>query len=81
VAYIGWFGPRGLASIVLGLMVVEEHVPGVEPLGRVVAITVGRSVLLREGTAVPPAPVRRRLASVDEPAATPAERQAPVDRQ
>ena len=28
VRYIGWFGPRGLASIVLGLLVLEEHIPG-----------------------------------------------------
>ncbi|MDX3312462.1 cation:proton antiporter [Streptomyces sp. ME08-AFT2] len=52
VAYIGWFGPRGLASVVLGLLVVEEHVPGVELLGRVVAITIGLSVLLHGISAV-----------------------------
>ncbi|MFI6289780.1 cation:proton antiporter [Streptomyces sp. NPDC051018] len=46
VAYIGWFGPRGLASVVLALLVVEAHIPGVELLGSVVAITVGLSVLL-----------------------------------
>ena len=28
VGYVGWFGPRGLASIVLGLLVLEEHIPG-----------------------------------------------------
>lgn len=52
VAYIGWFGPRGLASVVLALLVVEEHVAGVELLGRVVAITVGLSVLLHGVSAV-----------------------------
>ncbi|MCX4704440.1 sodium:proton antiporter [Streptomyces sp. NBC_01373] len=52
LAYIGWFGPRGLASVVLALLVVEEHVPGVELLGRVVAITVGLSVLLHGVSAV-----------------------------
>ncbi|MEV0938576.1 cation:proton antiporter [Streptomyces phaeochromogenes] len=52
VAYIGWFGPRGLASVVLGLLVAEEHVPGVELLGRVVAVTVGLSVLLHGVSAV-----------------------------
>ncbi|MDW8804735.1 cation:proton antiporter [Streptomyces scabiei] len=52
VAYIGWFGPRGLASVVLGLLVLEEHVPGVELLGRVVAVTVGLSVLLHGISAV-----------------------------
>ncbi|MGW2835538.1 cation:proton antiporter [Streptomyces sp. NPDC001286] len=54
VAYIGWFGPRGLASVVLALLVVEEsaHVPGVDLLGRVVAVTVGLSVLLHGLSAV-----------------------------
>ncbi|WP_260848766.1 sodium:proton antiporter [Streptomyces sp. SLBN-118] len=46
VAYVGWFGPRGLASVVFGLLVVEEHVPGVQLLGRVVAVTVALSILL-----------------------------------
>ncbi|MFG2570601.1 cation:proton antiporter [Streptomyces sp. NPDC048567] len=52
VAYIGWFGPRGLASVVLGLLVLEEHVHGVELVGRVVAVTVGLSVLLHGISAV-----------------------------
>ncbi|QOV33943.1 cation:proton antiporter [Streptomyces ferrugineus] len=52
VAYIGWFGPRGLASVVLGLIVVEEHVRGVVLLGQVVAVTVGLSVLLHGVSAV-----------------------------
>ncbi|MCH0540849.1 cation:proton antiporter [Streptomyces sp. MUM 203J] len=52
VAYIGWFGPRGLASVVLGLLVLEEHVRGGGLLGRVVAVTVGLSVLLHGVSAV-----------------------------
>ncbi|MFJ1969104.1 cation:proton antiporter [Streptomyces sp. NPDC087903] len=52
VAYIGWFGPRGLASVVLGLLILEEHVHGVELLGSVVAVTVGLSVLLHGVSAV-----------------------------
>lgn len=52
VGYIGWFGPRGLASIVLALLVAEEHIPGVELLGRVVAVTVALSVLLHGVSAV-----------------------------
>ena len=52
VAYIGWFGPRGLASVVLALLVVEEHVPGTETLGRAVAATVALSVLLHGVSAV-----------------------------
>lgn len=53
VGYIGWFGPRGLASIVLGLLAAEQHVPGMEFLGRVVAVTVGLSILLHGLSAVP----------------------------
>ncbi|MEU0214916.1 hypothetical protein ABZ281_07215 [Streptomyces sp. NPDC006265] len=52
IAYIGWFGPRGLASVVLGLLVLEEDVPGMGLLGRVVAVTVGLSVLLHGLSAV-----------------------------
>ncbi|MFG2334374.1 cation:proton antiporter [Streptomyces sp. NPDC048604] len=52
VGYIGWFGPRGLASVVFGLLVVEEHVPGVQLLGRVVAVTVALSILLHGASAV-----------------------------
>ncbi|MFF2235221.1 cation:proton antiporter domain-containing protein [Streptomyces anulatus] len=52
VGYIGWFGPRGLASIVFGLLVVEEHVPGVQLLGRVVAVTVALSIVLHGVSAV-----------------------------
>ncbi|WP_458247067.1 hypothetical protein [Streptomyces sp. MAI_2237] len=52
MAYIGWFGPRGLASVVLGLLVLEEHVHGVQLLGSVVAVAVGLSVLLHGVSAV-----------------------------
>jgi len=46
VAYVGWFGPRGLASVVFGLLLVEEHVPGTELLGQVIAVTIVVSILL-----------------------------------
>ncbi|MEU9294586.1 cation:proton antiporter [Streptomyces sp. NPDC048266] len=46
VGYVGWFGPRGLASVVFGLLLVEEHVPGIELLGQVIAVTIGLSILL-----------------------------------
>ncbi|MEU3616651.1 cation:proton antiporter [Streptomyces sp. NPDC006872] len=46
VAYVGWFGPRGLASVVFGLLLVEDHVPGIELLSRVIAATIGLSILL-----------------------------------
>ena len=46
VAYVGWFGPRGLASVVFGLLVAEEHIQGDALISRVVSVTVGLSVLL-----------------------------------
>ncbi|MCX4906337.1 cation:proton antiporter [Streptomyces sp. NBC_00878] len=52
VAYTGWFGPRGLASVVFGLLLVEERVPGVQLLGRVIAVTVALSILLHGMSAV-----------------------------
>ncbi|CAM5563324.1 cation:proton antiporter [Streptomyces avidinii] len=51
VAYIGWFGPRGLASLVFGLIAFEEHLPGGRLTSEVVAVTVGLSILLHGATA------------------------------
>jgi sodium/hydrogen antiporter len=55
VLFAGWFGPRGLASIVLGLIVVEEAplLPGRDEIELVVALTVLLSVLLHGVTAAP----------------------------
>ena len=55
VLFAGWFGPRGLASIVLGLVVVEEAplLPGRTEIEAVVTLTVLLSVLLHGLTAVP----------------------------
>jgi NhaP-type Na+/H+ or K+/H+ antiporter len=55
VLFMGWFGPRGLASIVLGLIVVAEApmLAGREEIELVVALTVLLSVLLHGVTAAP----------------------------
>jgi NhaP-type Na+/H+ or K+/H+ antiporter len=55
VLFAGWFGPRGLASIVLGLIVVAEAplLAGREQIELVVALTVLVSVLLHGFTAAP----------------------------
>ena len=55
VLFMGWFGPRGLASIVLGLIVVAEAplLAGREEIEAVVALTVLLSVLLHGVTAAP----------------------------
>ena len=54
VAFLGWFGPRGLASIVFGVIVVEESdLPGTDTILLVTYFTVGLSVLLHGLTAAP----------------------------
>jgi len=43
--FMGWFGPRGLASIVFIVMVVDTHTPGQYTLAMTVACTVCLSIL------------------------------------
>jgi NhaP-type Na+/H+ or K+/H+ antiporter len=54
VLYMGWFGPRGLASIVFAAIVVEDsELPDSDPLITVVILTVAVSILLHGVTAYP----------------------------
>jgi NhaP-type Na+/H+ or K+/H+ antiporter len=68
VLFAGWFGPRGLASIVLGLVVVEEAplLAGRNEMEVVVTLTVLLSVLLHGITAAPlSAAYARRVEGMD----------------
>jgi NhaP-type Na+/H+ or K+/H+ antiporter len=53
VAFIGWFGPRGLASVVFALLVVERGVPEEQTLLTTVVVTVALSVVLHGLTSAP----------------------------
>ena len=54
VAFLGWFGPRGAASIVFALLVVEEGgLPGEELLLTMAFVTIGLSVLAHGISAAP----------------------------
>jgi NhaP-type Na+/H+ or K+/H+ antiporter len=54
VLFLGWFGPRGLASIVLGLTLVEESaLPGQQTIILVMIATVLLSVFAHGASAVP----------------------------
>jgi sodium/hydrogen antiporter len=53
VAFIGWFGPRGLASIVFALLALERGVPEAQTLLTTVVVTVALSVVLHGLTSVP----------------------------
>ncbi|WP_354623603.1 cation:proton antiporter [Psychromonas sp. MME2] len=49
--FIGWFGPRGLASIVFALIVLQEQLPGGKTLAMTVACTVILSIVAHGLTA------------------------------
>jgi NhaP-type Na+/H+ or K+/H+ antiporter len=51
VAFVGWFGPRGLASIIFSGLVVERALPHSHAITTIVTVTVGLSVLLHGVTA------------------------------
>jgi sodium/hydrogen antiporter len=60
VGFLGWFGPRGLASIVFAVIVVDEaHLTGTETILTTTYVTIGLSILLHGLTA---APLARRYA-------------------
>lgn len=74
VAFIGWFGPRGLASLVFALLAAEELGAGADGIVAVTAVTVVLSVLVHGVTATPLAhrfgrsASGRRLAAAELPA-------------
>ncbi len=55
VAFMGWFGPRGLASIILALIVIEEEpeLPAIPTLFAAMTVTVLASVFLHGISARP----------------------------
>jgi NhaP-type Na+/H+ or K+/H+ antiporter len=55
VLFMGWFGPRGLASIVLGLVYLEEeiHLPGEETIKLAVIVTVLLSIFAHGFSTLP----------------------------
>lgn len=72
VLYLGWFGPRGLASIVFALVVVEDaNLPGTGTIVRVAALTVTLSVVLHGMSAVPLTERYRRWFEALPPATAP----------
>jgi NhaP-type Na+/H+ or K+/H+ antiporter len=53
VLFVGWFGPRGLASLVFALLGLEELGPGADHAVATIAVTVLLSVLAHGATAAP----------------------------
>jgi sodium/hydrogen antiporter len=89
VVFLGWIGPRGLASILFGLIAIEDlHTHGLtaaaDSVAEVIVVTVGLSVLLHGLTAGviaarwPTEPTEPEQACVlpEQPPAPPATRKA-----
>lgn len=65
--FFGWFGPRGIASVLYLFMVVATlGVPGYEYALSVIVLTVLLSILLHGSTAVPLVKLYSRFAKTDE---------------
>ena len=77
VGFLGWFGPRGLASIILALVVVEDApaLQGLEQIFAVMTVTVLLSVFAHGITA---APLSRRFAGASKAAGAEAPEHEPV---
>ena len=61
--FLGWFGPRGLASILFGLIVLDEiGTPAASTILTVTILTVGLSILAHGITAAPLAGIYGRMA-------------------
>ena len=48
-----WFGPKGFASVVYGLLVLQARVPQGEKLFDLIAVTIALSIILHSSTDVP----------------------------
>jgi len=54
IGFLGWFGPRGIASILFALLVLEKaSIPGKQEILSIVALTVFGSVILHGVSAYP----------------------------
>ena len=50
---MGWFGPRGLSSLLLALLIVQADLPGAEYLLGIIGVVVIVSVVLHGVSATP----------------------------
>ena len=81
ILFMGWFGPRGLASIVLGLVYLEQHThqAGESTIRLAVMATVLLSIFAHGLSALPGMDLFARTLRALPPAAPELEAQAPAD--
>jgi NhaP-type Na+/H+ or K+/H+ antiporter len=63
--FLGWFGPRGLASIVFAVIVLDQNVAGANVLATTVVCTVALSIVAHGLTANPLATIYSERAKTD----------------
>lgn len=68
-----WFGPKGFASVVYGLLVLHSGIPQAVDAYELIAVCIGLSIVAHSSTDVPVA----RLFSVEEIAGVPDDRKRP----
>ncbi len=51
--FIGWFGPRGLASVVFAIIILDAGIPGIDTIGVTIVITILFSAVLHGLSANP----------------------------
>ena len=79
VSFLGWFGPRGLASIVFAVITVQSaHLAGSETILRATYLTVGLSVVAHGVSAEPLAKAYARWYETHPPHRRPAMESVPV---
>lgn len=64
--FLGWFGPRGLASIVFIILVLDEHFPGGDTMAMAVVYTVTLSIFAHGLTANKMAAAIGRIGKLEE---------------
>ena len=80
-----WFGPKGFASVVYGLLVLQAGIPSGEKLFDLIAVTIALSIILHSSTDVPVAHKLRieppdHLPAGHDPVVAPAPEGAPPQR-
>ena len=64
--FMGWFGPRGLASIVFAVIVLNKHLPGGGTISMTVVCTIMLSIILHGLSANPLVDVLRSRINVPQ---------------
>ncbi|TVT23238.1 sodium:proton antiporter, partial [Amycolatopsis rhizosphaerae] len=70
-ATAAWFGPKGFASVVYGLLALQSGIPGAEMVFDLVAVTIALSIVLHSSTDVPVARALRVEPPDNLPTGTP----------